>query len=1698
MAAEGDLVGSAHVDIHVNAAPGEAELAAFHAKVDRDFAELGRKRAEANLGLKKAEFDKEIHEAEAQLDYFKRRRATATLDLAKKHFDKEIAAAEAELKALTDKKRTIQIDSKQVKAAHAAERALAKERALNERAALQQAKAEKRLANERDKAVTRAIKERAELAKLSAEYEKLRGRQIALEKSSRGIFSSRSIATAAKEARALERVGVEADYVKHRIEKLGGSVADLDPAIQRNNTILGRWLDRLGDTSIRIGPITTSIKGLGVGLGLLGPLIFELGGGLVSLVGTLGEGLAGAATVGAGALSGLALSAAGVGFIIGPMIGEFKEVSAASEALYKAEQKYGKGSDEAATATEKLNHQLHGVSAGAREAFASYGGIKDRWKELTAAARPAAFDAFGESLKTVQALLPSFASESVKTTQVASKAWSNWMKSLRSGEAQGILKSIMSDFRASIPGLAEGFGSLIAMFGRLSAAGAHFLPGLSNGFADWANNLEKAVGGGAELERDVGSLVDQMRDLGHLTQNTGSFLVHLFDASSDSGNDLVKSLDSVIQRWDKWTQTAEGKRGLNEFFEDSEETSKNFMSTLGHLTQLLFQFSRATAPVANGLLKIATFVGDFVQTANDLVGIKEIFQGIGITLAGLWVGSKAMAFASGVSAAARALYGFAAASAAAAAAARAGDFAGMFGSFGRGKKATTVASAGDDAARAAKQLALFGGAAGVAEAAAGGLAGSAGVLAAALNPAVLIPVGVTAGLIGLGILLKEDRRDAEDIKEEFREAGKQMSSAMTEASGHIDQYVAAQNRGVKTTNEAAAARARLVKLQRQNAPAEKVTKAVEEVTAAEARQVANSRQMATVNRQQIQDQHALIDAAKQRITTARELVNNAKQYFKQDRERAEAGQWGGNSYVRAEQEENLAHGRRMLAEATKELANAQKQEAVTAIPYERQLKGLAPISQQAANGLRKLADTIGVTATRKIGKFVDPKDVQRVTELGNKLTKLGRGGQVKQVAVKSQGADQTIAKLQRLQRQTNRVESARATIKVGANDTQAQSKLKRLSALSQRLAGTKSTVQILARSENAEQAIQRLKANLTRLVTKQYKAELKAEDKSGQTASNFHHRIQGVASKKYQARITAIDDASAKAKTAKQNADAAGRAKPKISITANNAQALGAISAVQGALAGLQDKTVHVNVVTSKSGGFAGGPGAMYYSNFATGGINDREIQRANEKAVTQRSGPSFRVNRPTMLVGEQAPSHPEYVIATNPAYQSDNERYLEDAAGEFGYELVPAYKKGKGKTKGKKAPAGTKKSTAETLANHPPKPKNRPHKIAKVEKWGPVAAYNAAETAAGIKEEIYGQVFNHNESEIKAGRMEQWEFGRLRGLLSEQAAEYRKLSTLVPQIRTTVTKELGRIHGLVDGKGEFSQKAIRNLGRSISKDKSKLSRLKQGKNESDAAFAKRKRPYEQSITQQETEQKKKEKERARLIEIRSEAKQELSEVTGARKMNEAKVNAERSEEELQYITDVETGVVEAPYAESGENLIEEGEEFKRAKADLVNAGLAGDVKGEEAARARMIAITEREYNEAKATPSADDDIDIGERLKALREEAGNNGGKGTIGEQTASYNEAREQLYQQFASNIMGQLTPTARAGASAVGASGGEPTYAPGGMTKLAAATPALNSSSPNGSEGANIQVVNNFAAPPPDPMTWTKQQEWELSNL
>lgn len=1572
----GDRVGEAYVDIHVNAAPGEAELAAFKAKVNRDFAELDRKKAEASVQLKATEFDAKINKVKQELDNLEHRKARTSVALDKAKFDAEIAEAKAEIKALSREKATINVDLRQLRAANKETRLLADAHKLEERAALDGAKAERRVASERARSTEQTLRNRAALARLSEEYERLAGKQQVLKKAARGIFSRGGPLESEAEARNIDRIAARMDLLKYKIESLGGSVEKLDPALNKDRSTIERWGSSLSKVRLQMGPISGTLAQMALGVGVLAPLITELGGGLISLVGTVGAGLAGAATVGAGALAGLGTSALGVGLIIKPMIGEFKEAAKASEALALAEKKYGASSTQAKTAREQMNHMLRGTSPEVRAMVKDYGKLGEQWHKLTAAARPAVFQAFGQSLKTVKELLPTFANESTKTTQIAMKAWEAWMKALRSNEGKKLLKDVMSGFRDSIPAAAHGLGSLVAIFGRLAAAGAHFLPGLSHGFADWALHLERSIGSGQKLTGEVGHLVSQMRDLGHLAQDTGSLLVHFFGASTTAGQGMVKSLDGAIRRWDKWTSSVHGQASLKKFFGESKTATEDFAKSLVHVAHFLFEFSRATAPIANGILAIVTAIGDLVSAGDEIIGVRQVIQGLGLALAGAFVAARILAFKDAIGETLVRLGLLEGASAGAAAATEAEAAA-----------AGTAAAALQTEAIAATEVdaALLSAAGAGAELGTGAAAAATGAEAAAAGTGALAGVLTTVGLVALPAAVAG--LGAYEIATGSMTGA---SNALARASERAGAAVQKAFSGTRGENRSFAANRRDAA-----AATRDLAKAEQELQAARKKHGAGS----------VQAEKAELNVAK-----ASERVEHAIER----RNKLEAERGSKFNAIKHAAQEAVVLAKAAVAvdknaASLHQLAKAEADRRLTSLNLERAAKNLTPLNFRLAASYSELQKNIGAAGAKKIGGFVNPADVARVTDLSNRLSKLGLGRQVKNIDINSHGADQTIAKLQQLQHQAARVSNQTARLSVTTNDRGAQSKLQRLAQLSQRLTGTRSTIHILANTNNAEQAAARLRHHLLTVAHEKYEAHMTASDKASRTGELMHHHLSAYSSAPYHAELRAIDRATDPARHAESAAHTFEKNyKASLQLQGASAAVAQAQAATQAAHA-FAGTTTHVFLSEYKTRGrpghYAGGPSA--YLPFASGGLSDRQLQTAAERAVIRQGGRSQKVSRPTMLTGEQGPQHPEYVIATNPAFRSDNTRYLDQAAADLGYEVVPAYKKGKGK-KGKGGKGGGQKSTPPT----PPAHQRLKHKYLKYDRFSHEAQgrYNLTEEDIQLQEHRYNASVDRQTRDIKAGRQSNYDYGELRGFLNKEKSDYHELRHLTNVQRGDLSKVIAAtkkdLHGYLGPHSlRAARKEVAELGREEGHLKGAAKRNK----------AEQKRNAERHLRTLE-------KEREKAQEILKEANERLGEITGRK----------------------------------GELM--EGE--------------------------REVALEEVETNEENFQRELEEGIS-----------EGGGGGAPSLAEQTSSYNEARQQLYQSFGSNLAGQGVMATQPGGIMSSRTTGQPNYFPHGKVS---GTQAPTGQAPVATIGVGHTIINNFAFPPPDPHTWTHQQQFELGAL
>jgi hypothetical protein len=101
-------------------------------------------------------------------------------------------------------------------------------------------------------------------------------------------------------------------------------------------------------------------------------------------------------------------------------------------------------------------------------------------------------------------------------------------------------------------------------------------------------------------------------------------------------------------------------------------------------------------------------------------------------------------------------------------------------------------------------------------------------------------------------------------------------------------------------------------------------------------------------------------------------------------------------------------------------------------------------------------------------------------------------------------------------------------------------------------------------------------------------------------------------------------------------------------------------------------------------------------------------------------------------------------------------------------------------------------------------------------------------------------------------------------------------------------------------------------------------------------------------------------------------------------------------------------------------------------------------------------------------------------------------GAQPDIGLQTATFSAARDELFRQFGSNFTGAAGGGGLLGAISSGVSSGVIS----GLTAERSGTFQVSGSASGTTDsgGTTINQTNNFAAPPPDPHTFTKSTMWE----
>jgi SLT domain-containing protein len=487
------------------------------------------------------------------------------------------------------------------------------------------------LREEKDRAAAIRALERQEsvVRKLQRQYSE------ASDKATKLARESRKIGTLASGRAVQQRVALshaetvaKMELLRLELKAMGAKPIEQEIALdvdRRGVGTLSRWISAITETTVRIGPFTTTIAGLGRAMLVLGPIISGLVGQFAALAAVLGAGIVGAAGVAAGAFGALGISLGGVGFLMGGLVDEFKSLATLQKAWRTQVLKTGADSEKAKTKLKEFRNALGEVAPTTRRAFESLDQIGNRWNKLSQEAKPTFFNMLGQGITTVNHQFEWFRKNTLDAFVQVERGWSRWMRGLRSGEADKILGTLGEQGNKSIQPLMRGIGNLATAFGRVAVSFSRHLPSLLRGFEAWSDGLADASGRTDRLDRSADGLVGSMRAVGRFIAATGRVITAFFSPGVDDGTEMINNWSDGLNRLAHSMRTTQ-RSGIDDWFRDSIDTANKFWRAVAPIAELFFEWTTIMRPFANAALDVARPLAQIVQSVADLWVVRTALQ----------------------------------------------------------------------------------------------------------------------------------------------------------------------------------------------------------------------------------------------------------------------------------------------------------------------------------------------------------------------------------------------------------------------------------------------------------------------------------------------------------------------------------------------------------------------------------------------------------------------------------------------------------------------------------------------------------------------------------------------------------------------------------------------------------------------------------------------------------------------------------------------------------------------------------------------------------------------------------------------------------------------------------------------------------------------------------------------------------------
>ena len=273
-------------------------------------------------------------------------------------------------------------------------------------------------------------------------------------------------------------------------------------------------------------------------------------GGLVAQIGYLATAAVGAGAAFAGAFVGVALAAV-------PLFLAFK---APTEAMEDFKERMGE--------------------------------LGDAWLELGVQAQRGLLPALDDAATLLtRRLTPALEDYSYRIGIIAGDTALLAAEALSASENQGELSTVLAGSEAIMEDLGRVFVAFAEMLLPFLADTIPMATTLSELFARWAESfsdfIQKSHESG-ELSETLQTWWDRARLVGGVLKNIFDILWDILQVGGDAAEPMFKTLDKVVDRWERWSSSARGRNDIRDWFDEAIPVMRRVNRIIGDIIEKIF------------------------------------------------------------------------------------------------------------------------------------------------------------------------------------------------------------------------------------------------------------------------------------------------------------------------------------------------------------------------------------------------------------------------------------------------------------------------------------------------------------------------------------------------------------------------------------------------------------------------------------------------------------------------------------------------------------------------------------------------------------------------------------------------------------------------------------------------------------------------------------------------------------------------------------------------------------------------------------------------------------------------------------------------------------------------------------------------------------------------------------------------------